>query len=38
MKAFYSDSIKADRAMFEYAKEAYLVTKNKVEKIDIKSR
>ena len=37
IKAFYSDSIKADRAMFEYAKEAYLVTKDKVEKIDIKN-
>ena len=37
IKAFYSDSIKADRAMFEYAKEAYLVTKNKIEKIDIKN-
>ena len=31
IKAFYSDSIKADRAMLEYAKEAYLVTKDKGE-------
>ena len=37
MKAFYSDSVKSDRAMFEYAKEAYLVTGNKIEEIDIKS-
>ena len=34
IKAFYSDSIRADRAMLEYAEEAYLVTKDKVEKID----
>lgn len=37
IKAFYSDSIKADRAMFEYAKKAFLVTKDKVEEIDIKN-
>jgi len=37
IKAFYSDSIRADRAMLEYAEEAYLVTKDKVEKIDIKN-
>ena len=37
IKAFYSDSIKADRAMLEYAKKAYLVTKDKVEEIDIKN-
>lgn len=37
IKAFYSDSIKADRPMLEYAKEAYLVNKDKVEKIDIKN-
>ena len=37
VKAFYSDSIKADRAMLEYAKKAYLVTKDKVEEKDIKN-
>lgn len=37
IKRFYSDSIKADRPMLEYAEEAYLVKKNKVEKIDIKN-
>ena len=37
VKAFYSDSIKADRAMLEYDKKAYLVTKDKVEEIDIKN-
>ena len=36
IRAFYSDSIRADRAMLEYAKKAYLVTKDKVEEIDIK--
>ena len=30
IKAFYSDSIKADRAMLEYAKKAYLVKKNEI--------
>ena len=34
IKRFYSDSIKSDKAMFEYALEAYLVKKNKIEKID----
>ena len=34
IKRFYSDSIKSDKAMFVYAKEAYLVKKNKIEKID----
>lgn len=33
---FYSDSIKADRAMFEYAENPYLVTKNKIEKLDLR--
>ena len=37
IKKFYSDSIKADRAMLEYAKEAYLVKKDLVTKIDIKN-
>ena len=36
IKRFYSDSVEADRPMLEYAKEAYLVTKDQVEKIDIK--
>ena len=36
IKRFYSDSIKADYAMLEYAKEAYLVEKEKVTKINIK--
>ena len=35
IKAFYSDSIKADKPMFQYAEEAYLVTKDKVEKIEV---
>lgn len=34
IKAFYSDSFKSDKAMFEYAEKAYLVKKNKIEKID----
>ena len=34
IKRFYSDSFKSDKAMFVYAKEAYLVKKNKIEKID----
>lgn len=34
IKRFYSDSIKSDKAMFEYAEKAYLVKKNKIEKID----
>lgn len=37
VKAFYSDSFKSDKAMFEYAEEAYLVKKNKIEKIDPKN-
>ncbi len=37
IKAFYSDSVKADRAMLEYANEAYLVKGDKVSKIDIKN-
>ena len=37
IKAFYSDSFKSDKAMFEYAEEAYLVKKNKIEKIDPKN-
>ena len=35
IRKFYSDSIKADRPMFEYSQEAYLVKKNDVKKIDI---
>lgn len=34
---FYSDSIKADKAMFQYAEEAYLVTGNKIQKLDSNS-
>lgn len=34
---FYSDSIKADKAMFQYAKEAYLVTGNKIERLNANS-
>ena len=34
---FYSDSIKSDRAMLEYANKAYLVNGDKVLKIDIKN-
>lgn len=30
VKAFYSDSIKADKPMLKYAKEAYLVKKNDI--------
>lgn len=37
IKRFYSDSFKSDKAMFEYAEEAYLVKKNKIEKIDPKN-
>ncbi len=33
IKAFYSDSIKADKAMLEYAKDAYLVNGNHITKI-----
>ncbi len=36
IKRFYSDSIRADWPMFEYAQEAYLVHKNDVKKIDIR--
>lgn len=36
IKKFYSDSIKADRPMFEYAEEAYLVKKNKITKLNLK--
>ena len=36
IKKFYSDSIKSDYPMLEYAKEAYHVNKNEVKKIDIK--
>lgn len=35
IKAFYSDSLKADRAMLEYAKNAYLVEKEDVRKIEL---
>ena len=37
IKEFYTDSIKADRAMLEYAKKAYLVKKNEIKEIDIKN-
>lgn len=30
IKKFYSDSIKADKAMLEYAEEGYVVTKDKI--------
>ncbi len=36
IKRFYSDSIKADRPMFEYAEEAYLVKKNDIIKLNLK--
>lgn len=36
IKKFYSDSIKADYAMLEYAEEAYLVKKNNITKLDLK--
>ena len=36
IKRFYSDSIKADGPMFEYAEEAYLVKGNNITKINIK--
>ena len=36
IKRFYSDSIKADKPMFEYAEEAYLVKGNEIKKINIK--
>ncbi len=32
IKAFYTDSVKADRAMLEYAEEGYIVKKNNVYK------
>lgn len=35
IKRFYSDSIKSDYPMFEYAEEAYLVKKNERRKINI---
>lgn len=35
VKRFYSDSIKADRPMFEFAEEAYLVKKDDITKIDL---
>ena len=37
VKAFYSDSFKSDKAMFEYAEEDYIIKKNKIEKIDPKN-
>ena len=37
IKKFYSDSIKADRAMLEFANEAYLVKGDNVSKIDIEN-
>lgn len=36
IKRFYSDSIKADKAMLGYAEEAYLVIKNEIKKLDLK--
>lgn len=36
IKRFYSDSIKADRPMLEYAEEGYLVVKNEITKLDLK--
>ena len=36
IKRFYSDSIKADGPMFEYAEEAFLVKGNNITKINIK--
>ena len=36
IKKFYSDSIKADGPMLEYAEEAYLVKKNKITKLNLK--
>ena len=33
IKAFYTDSMKADYPMMEYAEEAYLVTKEEIKKI-----
>ena len=36
IKRFYSDSIKADGPMLEYAEEAYLVKGNNITKINIK--
>lgn len=36
IKRFYSDSIKADRPMLEYAEEAYLVEKNEITRLDLK--
>lgn len=35
IKCFFSNSIKADRPMFEFAEEAYLVNKNRVIKIEL---
>lgn len=37
IKRFYSDSIKADKPMFEYVEEAYLVKGNEIKKIDVKN-
>ncbi len=37
INAFYSDSVKADRAMLEYSNKAYLVDKDEVKEIDIKN-
>lgn len=36
IKRFYSDSIKADKPMLEYAEEAYLVEKNNITKLNLK--
>ncbi len=35
IKCFFSDSIKADRPMFEFAEQAYLVKKNVITKIEV---
>ena len=37
IKSFYSDSFKSDKPMLEYATNAYLVKKDKVFKIDVKT-
>ena len=37
INSFYSDSFKSDKPMLEYATNAYLVKKDKVFKIDVKT-
>ena len=36
IKEFYTDSIKADKAMLEYAKEGFIVKKDKITKYERK--